>query len=169
MINVDQALCAGCGVCINACPTGAIYLSNDKALVDPALCDGCGEPGTSNGKLCVEICPDAALTWVTELIPENVAGPFLPAVVEPSVAIIPAQTRKPAPWHRAFLPAVGGALSWVGREVVPRLTPLALETLDNALRRRLERPARGREKTADAMNAGSGQVRRQRRRRRRGQ
>jgi NAD-dependent dihydropyrimidine dehydrogenase PreA subunit len=166
MINVDQALCAGCGVCIDACPTGAIYLSNDKALVDFALCDGCEK---ADGKLCVEICPNAALTWVAEPVYESVVYPSSLAVVEPPVLVIPAETRKLVPWRRAFLPAVGSALTWVGREIVPRLAPLALDALDNALGRRIERSVEGREKTADAINAGIGRAGRQRRRRRRGQ
>jgi hypothetical protein len=34
--------------------------------------------------------------------------------------------------RRTFLLAVGGALAWVGREVVPRLAPLALDLWDSA-------------------------------------
>ena len=54
MIIVDEALCGGCGVCVDECPSEAITLINDVALVDAARCDGCEE--------CVQVCPNQALT-----------------------------------------------------------------------------------------------------------
>ncbi len=179
MIRVDQMLCAGCGACVDACSNGAISLSQGKALVDPALCDGCRSfgpaqdrpldeaivvsPSTGHrGELvepsgqalsnhqdrpfdgaqdrsCVATCPNAALTWV---VPEGSPASSVLVVVAPPIEVIPVETRAPLPWRRAVLPALGGALSWVGREVVPRLAPLALDALDSALDRRLSRWSR---------------------------
>ena len=53
---VDQDLCTGCGVCVEACPFEAIVL---LGALDMALkCDTCeGQPA------CVESCPTGALTW----------------------------------------------------------------------------------------------------------
>jgi Pyruvate/2-oxoacid:ferredoxin oxidoreductase delta subunit len=136
VIYVDQVLCVGCGTCINECPTGAISLSDGEALVDSALCDGCGSFDEIYDRVCVEICPNEALSWVAEPMPESATEASSLVVVGPSVKVIPAQTRVPVPWHRAVLPAVGGALTWVGREVVPRLAPLALDVLDGVLDRR---------------------------------
>lgn len=164
MIHVDQALCAGCGVCVDECPSGAIMLDDDVALVAPALCDGCGA--------CVEICPTGALTQVAEPVPADaVELPLLP-VVQPSVEVVPAETRGPTPWRRTVLPAVGGGLVWVGREIVPRLATLALDALDGALNRRssIQRGRWSRDEGITPAPAGRrrGRGRRERRRRRRG-
>jgi len=157
MIRVDQALCAGCGVCVDECPTAAITLVNDVAQVAADLCDGCGA--------CIQVCPNHALTWVAEPVPERVSGPSLPVVVEPAITVIPAESRELLPWRRAIVPAVGGALTWVGREIVPRLAPLALNLLDGALDRRINRRA-GEQDIISASSPGrQGRGRRCRRRR----
>ena len=128
MIQVEQALCTGCGVCVETCPKSAISLYNGKALVDAALCDGCGA--------CVEACPRGALSRVAQPVIEKTREPSLPAVIEPPLEVFPAGQKSLAPWRRVVLPAVGGALSWVGREIVPRLAPLAVDVLDATLERR---------------------------------
>lgn len=50
---VEDALCTGCGVCENACSTGAIRLDHDRGgivpRVDVALCTTCG--------VCDRVCP----------------------------------------------------------------------------------------------------------------
>jgi NAD-dependent dihydropyrimidine dehydrogenase PreA subunit len=50
---VDGARCAGCGICIEACPDKAISV-NGMAAVDPELCLGCGA--------CIPECPNEALS-----------------------------------------------------------------------------------------------------------
>ena len=152
VIDVNQALCAGCGVCVSECPNGALALdpNSGKALVDVALCAG--------HQVCVEMCPNGALTWV--------AAPTTALVVtESPIEVIPIETRTPLPWRRVALPLVGGALSWVGRELMPRLMPLALDALDVSLaRRRSERKS-----VSEPMSSRDNlQGQRQRRRRRRG-
>lgn len=50
---VDAEKCAGCGICLDTCPTGAILLE-EVAQIDPKRCIGCGR--------CVERCPQGALS-----------------------------------------------------------------------------------------------------------
>ena len=53
MIQIDPALCIGCGICVDNCPTGAIYLLGNKAYVDHRKCTGC--------ETCIAICPRGAV------------------------------------------------------------------------------------------------------------
>jgi len=51
-VNVGDA-CTGCGVCVSACPFGAITITGDKALIGDA-CRVCG--------ICEPVCPVKAIT-----------------------------------------------------------------------------------------------------------
>ena len=51
--EVISALCAGCGLCTEACPYSAIELVLGKAEVNAALCKGCG--------LCAATCRSGAI------------------------------------------------------------------------------------------------------------
>jgi heterodisulfide reductase subunit A2 len=50
--EVNETLCMGCGICIDACPYSARHIDEKKkiAVVHPFLCDSCGS--------CVAICPN---------------------------------------------------------------------------------------------------------------
>ena len=50
---VDAENCAGCGICQDTCPTGAVLLK-EVARIDPERCNGCGR--------CIERCPQGALS-----------------------------------------------------------------------------------------------------------
>jgi heterodisulfide reductase subunit A len=54
--QVDQARCAGCGQCVQACPYGAVSIASAVAEVNPYLCKGCGT--------CAATCPDKAMTLI---------------------------------------------------------------------------------------------------------
>ena len=51
--TVDAENCAGCGICQDTCPTGAV-LVKEVARIDPKRCIGCGR--------CIERCPQGALS-----------------------------------------------------------------------------------------------------------
>jgi heterodisulfide reductase subunit A len=51
--EVDEALCVGCGLCVEACPFSAIELLDMKAKVNEVLCKGCG--------LCSATCRSGAV------------------------------------------------------------------------------------------------------------
>jgi len=47
---IDPVCCTGCGLCVKACPTGALAMSGSTAVVAwPAACEYTGD--------CERICP----------------------------------------------------------------------------------------------------------------
>ena len=51
-VNIQR--CAGCGMCVTACPYKAIELVNERSQVNGYLCKGCGT--------CAAACPNKAIT-----------------------------------------------------------------------------------------------------------
>ncbi len=55
IIEIDESLCDGCGLCIPGCPEGALRIIDGKArLLSDAFCDGLGA--------CIGHCPQGAIT-----------------------------------------------------------------------------------------------------------
>ena len=73
--QIDESLCAGCGLCVNVCPVRAITLS-DKAKIDIDRCTGCGA--------CANVCKLGA---IIEMPDEPVhEGGSVPAAIASGVA-----------------------------------------------------------------------------------
>jgi Fe-S-cluster-containing hydrogenase component 2 len=127
VIQVNQELCNGCGVCADACSDGAIQLVDQRAVIDDALCTAC--------EVCIEACSNGAIAAYS--------------MVEPSVSIVtlPAAEAGPVPVlkkvvlpeavapSRGLLPLAGAALAFLGREVAPRLVDVVVDTLERRLAR----------------------------------
>lgn len=63
VIEIDEELCDGCGLCANGCHEGALRIIDGKArLVGESLCDGLGA--------CIGECPRGALRTVEREVEE---------------------------------------------------------------------------------------------------
>ena len=144
--------CTGCGACMQACPTGAIFLVEGKATIDESLCREC--------EACVPVCPSGAVAFSMQEA-KAVEATGLPALQpEPQVIRVDAPSAR-TPVRSRILPALGAALTWAGRELLPWLA----EFLDRqAARTQAEGAARSRQ----ALSSGGNGSRRQHRQRRRG-
>ena len=52
--KVDQEKCNGCEACVEECPSEAISIVDDKAVIDIDACIDCG--------VCVDTCPAEAIS-----------------------------------------------------------------------------------------------------------
>ncbi len=119
MVYVDKDKCTGCGVCQDSCPVGAIQLVQDVAAVDPMQCTECGA--------CVEVCPIGAIMMVMEAV--GAAAPVVRA--RPAAEVAPVAPRLPPVVPRSkVMPAVGTALAFLGRKVLPLVVDYVSDALD---------------------------------------
>lgn len=120
MILIDEERCTACGVCLEACPRGAIALGESGANIDQDLCAGCA--------VCMTACPQGAI-YEVEVAPV----PMVAASTEAQ-----ASQGALARWQPALIrarPAIASTLAAAG--------PLALDVLSGLARRWLdERTAR---------------------------
>jgi Fe-S-cluster-containing hydrogenase component 2 len=125
VIQVDQEMCLGCGVCVDVCPEEAISIAGQWAVIDDSLCTAC--------KACIETCPNGAISAITEPVhsepimirPEPFPGL---AAVQQSSAMV--KTALPVPGVK---PAVVAALAYLGREVTPHLVDLLMNSIERKL------------------------------------
>ena len=115
---VDETRCTSCGVCLQVCPSNALRLVDDKVRIDAALCNDC--------QACVEVCPsDAIITTLPAIVPAARATTHstqINSVVKQKTLAAPA---------RVIAPAIGTALTFLGREVAPRVASAVAETMLN--------------------------------------
>jgi NAD-dependent dihydropyrimidine dehydrogenase PreA subunit len=117
MMQVDLEKCTGCGECLEACSVEAISLIEGKAAIDADTCLSCGA--------CVQACPAGAIAEVRLPVPARVVAiqPVKPQIVHPVPVARPASR----------LAWAGPALSFIGREIVPRLADTLIAALDRRL------------------------------------
>ncbi len=85
IIEIDDALCDGCGQCVPACAEGAIQIIDGKArVISDNLCDGLGA--------CLGECPTGALEIV-----EREADEFDEEAVEKHLSDIESKSEPEAP------------------------------------------------------------------------
>jgi Fe-S-cluster-containing hydrogenase component 2 len=151
VITIDAERCTGCSACVEVCPTGALYLVDGKATVDNVLCREC--------EACLAACPCEAISLVTQEGPIAETAP-LPAL-RPEPAVIRVKTQPTlVPFRSKVLTAVGAALAWAGREILPSLEEFLLDTLDHHTTRAQERgAARSQEALASTAKGGGRQHR----------
>ena len=118
MVRVDEATCTGCGDCVAACPPGAISLAAGHAHIDEARCADCGS--------CADACPQGAIVIADAAISSGASMSAVVPIVasvesislarRPQIEVLPAAPRRSRLW-----PAVGGALVWAARELLPEV------------------------------------------------
>jgi len=147
-VNVEK--CTGCGDCLDACPIEAISMNGGRAWIDQETCLDC--------EACVQVCPVDAIYPSAQVVPAE-AVPVSTIIVRQ-----PAELERPAshpavPWTRA-------ALTFAGREILPRVVDVVI----GALERRLSQPEVSilPNKPQTTGSQGRGSKGRQRRRRKRG-
>ncbi|MBN1438874.1 MAG: 4Fe-4S binding protein [Anaerolineales bacterium] len=103
MVYVDKDRCKGCGLCVQACPTGAIQLIDGVARVEQSLCREC--------HACLSACPMGAMLMVQEPISADAPEP----------AAIPTRRLAPSVSPGGIQTWLGNASAFLQREVAPRI------------------------------------------------
>jgi len=169
LLHIDHSRCAGCALCVDACPTGAIHMDqqNRIAVIDPTLCAEC--------LACVQVCPTGAIQQVPSpaLVPTSEAEVVEGEIIGRQVVPVASPTRPlPAQAPGALNALAGAAKSIVGNWLLPRADAL----LDAAERRLASTPDRAartgslrawdnpRSRQAAGTRNGRGRQRRRRRR-----
>jgi Pyruvate/2-oxoacid:ferredoxin oxidoreductase delta subunit len=127
VIQINQELCAGCGVCVDECLVGAIHLVDQRAVIDDALCTHC--------EACADVCPNEAITAL------SIPAYSMPIAALPAAEsrIVPGQSQvalqETTSSDRGIVPLVGAALAFLGREAAPRLVDVLVTVLERRLAR----------------------------------
>ena len=61
---IDKDKCTGCGICIEKCPVGTIFMEDEKAIINMGKCIHCGT--------CHDVCHQEAVRHDGEKIPEDI-------------------------------------------------------------------------------------------------
>lgn len=74
-VHIDEDLCIGCTECVRVCPTKAMRVKDNKALILPGMCIGCGQ--------CMIVCKSGAITAPTSEIESLKTDKISIALVSP--------------------------------------------------------------------------------------
>jgi len=111
VVYVNEALCTGCGECVDVCPSGAIQLVNGVAQIELRLCQEC--------QACLSTCRSGAIV-VQE-----------PNEVKKSITVrSPAPVSEPVSSRSRVWPAIGAVCAFVGQEIAPRMIEVLLDAWD---------------------------------------
>jgi ferredoxin len=110
-VQIDTELCAGCGACIDSCPSGAISLQAKIATIDRQRCNEC--------QACIEVCPTGAIT-ADAILP-------VPTTARPEI-MVQRSNKADAPGRLTTL--AGAGLAYLGREIGPRLVDAFFNALE---------------------------------------
>jgi Fe-S-cluster-containing hydrogenase component 2 len=112
VVYVNEALCTGCGECVDVCPSGAIRLVNSVAQIEQSLCEEC--------QACLSACRNGAILALQE-----------PDKVEKSITVRPpAPVSEPVSSRSKVWPTIGAVLAFVGQEIAPRTIRALLDAWD---------------------------------------
>ncbi len=125
VIQVNQELCTGCGMCIDSCSVEAIRLVDQHAVITETLCTQC--------EACIGACMDGAITAFFK--PVCSVSIKTPPPVESLMATVPNQNALPqtAILTHSPAPLAGGVLAFLGNEIAPRLVDVLLTTLESKI------------------------------------
>ncbi len=125
VIQVNQELCNGCGVCIDSCPVEAIRLVDQQAVITDALCTQC--------EACISACSNGAITAL--FVPVR-SVPIVTLPADGSL-MVPAATQKAFPETATPIhsptPITGAVLAFLGNEIAPRLADVLVTMLERKL------------------------------------
>jgi len=157
---IDRSRCDGCGTCVDACPTGAIFLQDGLAVIDAGLCNECAA--------CQSSCPQDAILSAEVIEPAQAVEIAQPVSVPQPSQMVETKPQAVTPSLRtSIVPAFASAILATGREILPRLASLALDSLDRRLQANKPVTRVRRSKARDSGQAAMGGRGRQRRLRRR--
>ncbi len=80
-----QTICSHCGICVSACPSGALSIQNDHVVWDKPLCRECDA--------CIRACPQNSSPHVSALTVEQIWEVIAP--VEPFLSGVSASGGEP--------------------------------------------------------------------------